>query len=217
MRFRLELDDAEAVPRSVAATQTFPATLGPPQVHKSRADDRFDAAMEAALDLLAGYERDVDETVAALVETLQDKDLAFFRWAKKFSEAQSRLPVALKEELESILSRYDTSSFDIVPDVVCSDFPAEDLSNCIKRHIEATRLNDRPALEAALEPLRSVSDQHRNGKFDKRVIQQLLESYLDVEEIFQANDFGLTQQDIIYSLRQVRSVFHEAKIGQFVS
>ena len=198
------MDDRNAISRAAVSEETFPDELGPPQVVSDRVDDRFALAHEAAAELLAGYERDVSDTVAELLSCLDTGDLAFLSWSKRFSVAQSRMPDRLKQALETIMRRHDNSVFDIVPDVACAEFPASDLLRCMKQHLDVEPSAERQALEATLEPLLSLAREHQGGDYVRRITQQLLEQYLSVEERFQPASSVATERDIIYGLRQVR-------------
>ena len=200
----MELDDPNAVSTVAVSEEKFPEELGPPQVISERVDDRFALAHEAAADLLAGYERDVPATVAELLSCLDTEDLAFFSWSRRFSVAQSRMPDRLRRALETVMQRHDNSTFDIVPDVAGTEFPASDLLRCMKQHMDLEPSAERLALEATLEPLLSLAREHEGGDYIRRITQKLLEQYLFVEEKFQPQSLATTERDIIYGLRQVR-------------
>lgn len=201
---RLELDDPESVLRAVPSQETFPDSMGPPQVATERVNDRFSRALEAAEDILSGFERDVDQTVSELLLCLDDNDLASLRWSEQYFIAQNHLPNEIKDRLESIMSSYDNSTFDIVPEVTCSEFPSKELLHCMESFLEDQIEEDQAILEATLHPLMELVKEHEGGKegFARKITKQLIERYLTVEELFQPKGDLSTEQDVIYNLRQ---------------
>lgn len=201
---RLELDDPESVLRAVPSQETFPDSMGPPQVATERVNDRFSRALEAAEDILSGFERDVDQTVSELLLCLDDNDLASLRWSEQYFIAQNHLPNETKDRLESIMSSYDNSTFDIVPEVTCSEFPSKELLHCMESFLEDQMEEDQAILEAKLHPLMELVKEHEGGKegFARKIAKELIERYLTIEELFQPKGDLSTEQDVIYNLRQ---------------
>ncbi|GMH43409.1 hypothetical protein BSKO_11331 [Bryopsis sp. KO-2023] len=204
---KLELDDLGSVTRAVPSDEKLPE-LGPPEVHGDRVDHMFKQSLEAAYDILNGYDVDVEKIVDIMLVCLDDPELASLRWKEQFSVAYPRLPAQLIDELEGIIREYESRLLSpaewntIEPSTV--DFPAEKLTNAMIAWLKTCGADDKTSLEATLDPLRKLALEHSGGKegFAKRTAKDLLERFLHVEERFQTRAGMTTEQEIVYSLRQ---------------
>ena len=70
----LALDDPNAVKRAEPCTAPLPE-LGPPRLLADNASSRFDESLKAAMNILSGYEGNVDKAVSSLFTAVDDPDL----------------------------------------------------------------------------------------------------------------------------------------------
>ena len=75
--------------------------------------------------------------------------------------------------------------------------------------VQEARPGDKAALNAQCEPLLTVAEAHADGKesFARSIATELFSDFLSVEERFAANKEA-TEQEVIDSLRQVRTQLH---------
>ncbi|KAL6777494.1 BCC3 [Auxenochlorella protothecoides x Auxenochlorella symbiontica] len=100
---RLTLDDPGAVRRAVPCALPFPE-LGPPSPDYDGLVARCAAALEAAENVLAGYDADVPAVVSALLAALDDPALALVQWEAAYGVVAPRLPAPLAARLDALLA-----------------------------------------------------------------------------------------------------------------
>lgn len=81
--------------------------------------------------------------------------------------------------------------------------------------MQEARPGDKAALNAQCEPLLTVAEAHADGKesFARSIATELFSDFLSVEERFAANKEA-TEQEVIDSLRQVRTGLRAPSFGQ---
>lgn len=98
---RLDLDNPSAVRRAEPFTGGWPE-LRPPVITAHGIGTRFRDAFEAAQNVLAGYQNNLDSVVADLLATLDDPALGLVQWNEVYGVVSSRLPAGLASQLENI-------------------------------------------------------------------------------------------------------------------
>eukprot|EP00899_Mesostigma_viride_P017896 jgi/Mesvir1/26107/Mv06825-RA.1 len=102
---RLELDDAAGQVAVKDNEKPFPE-LGPPTVAAAKVHLRCSAAIDAARNVLCGYDNDVSLVVANLLECCKDPQLPLLQWHELTGVLASRLPSCLMAELDDIVDMY---------------------------------------------------------------------------------------------------------------
>ncbi|KAL2894342.1 Acetyl-CoA carboxylase 1 [Bienertia sinuspersici] len=189
----LELDDPSAVRKAEPFRGSFPV-LGSPTAISGKVHQRCAASLNAAQMILAGYEFNIDEVVQSLLICLDSPELPFLQWQECLSVLATRLPKALRNDLESKCREFDgiTNSPNI-------EFPAKVLKGVLEGHLNSCADKERGAQERLIEPLLSLVKSYEGGREShaRVIVQSLFEEYLSVEELFSDN----IQADVIERLR----------------
>ena len=200
----LDLDDPSSVKKAQPFTGAFPE-LGPPRVVRNTVNSLFCEAMEAAKQVLSGYERPAEAIVAELSQAVESPDLARSEWSEALAVIATRIPAPLAREMEAVVSRYtqDLGAWKATGTVVSGvdppRFPSAPLLDAISASVEATPATERAALEATVEGLRSIARAHSRGSqaHTRRIARDFLNVFLDVEEVFE----GRSLTDAVDALR----------------
>jgi len=207
---RIKLDDESSIKIAKLFEGTFPA-MGPPIVTGSSIDQRYNNALENLLLIEAGYEHPVEENISKLLSAIDDPELALRQWQQAMSAIRARLPQGLTKSLDQIISKYENnlmkgfasgpaSTFSMRSSSRSLLFPSDTVLETIDEYIETAPKSEQGQLQATLEPVISVAYIHQGGReaHASRVVRQLLEKFLAVEEVFNTD----TQlSDIIEELR----------------
>ncbi|GAB2219638.1 hypothetical protein Droror1_Dr00007275 [Drosera rotundifolia] len=190
---RLDLDDPSAVRKAEPFRGRFPV-LGPPTAISGKVHQKCAASLNAARMILAGYEHNIDEVVQNLLICLDSPELPFLQWQECLSVLATRLPKALRTELES---KY--KEFEGIPASQNIEFPAKVLCNILEAHLFSCPEKEKGAQERLIEPLLSLVKSYEGGREShaRVIVQSLFDGYLSVEELFSDN----IQADVIERLR----------------
>ncbi|MCO5565015.1 hypothetical protein L7F22_018685 [Adiantum nelumboides] len=191
----LDLDDPSAVRKAVPYEGGFPP-LGSPTPMAGKVHQRCAASIQAAENVLAGYDHDVDEVVRTLLSCLDDPQLPQFQWQECMSVLATRLPKDLKAQLDMKFKEYESSFAFGLGGV---EFPAKSLRAILEAYVLSTPEKDKSAIERLLEPLISLAKSYEGGREGHacNIVQSLFKSYLDVEELFNETP----EADVIEGLR----------------
>lgn len=230
---KLDLDDPAAVRRAEPFVGTWPE-LGPPVIQSEGVGHKFHAAHEAAVNVMAGYQNNVDKVMKNLLAALDDPALGLVQWNEAYGVVASRLPADLAARLETLAddcawkleqaravvtkagSAAAAAGTSVIPTTATSNTAAEtgilasvcsrQLLNEMSTALDLAAPEERSALAALLEPLQEVARAHAGGKeeYARRVATGLLQKFLEVEEKFECGG-KITEQEVIDSLRQVHS------------
>ena len=200
----LDLDDPSSVKKAQPFTGAFPE-LGPPRVVRNTVSSLFCEAMEAAKQVLSGYERPAEAIFAELSQAVESPDLARSEWSEALAVIATRIPASLAREMEAVLSRYTRElgawkgSGAAGSGVDPPRFPSAPLLDAISACVEAAPAAERAALEATVEGLRSIARAHSRGSraHTRHIAQEFLNVFLDVEEVFE----GRSLADAVEELR----------------
>ncbi|KAH7276946.1 hypothetical protein KP509_39G027900 [Ceratopteris richardii] len=192
----LDLDDPSAVRKAVPYEGGFPP-LGPPTPIAGKVHQRCAASIQAAQNVLAGYDHDIDEVVETLLSCLDDPQLPLLQWQECMSVLATRLPKDLKAQLDMKFKEYE-SSFSVTLGSV--EFPAKSFRTILEAYISSVSEKDKSTIERLLEPLLSLAKSYEGGREGHacNIVQSLFKSYLDVEELFNETP----EADVIEGLRQ---------------
>jgi acetyl-CoA carboxylase/biotin carboxylase 1 len=207
---RIKLDDESSIKIAKVFTGQFPS-MGPPMIVGKSSDQKYNDALQSLLLVLAGYEHAVEENISKLLGAIDDPELALKQWQQAISAIEARMPSQLLKSMSEIIKTYET----LVMEGVGSDpastfsarstprslpFPSDAILNEIDEFIEKLPQAEQMQLQITLEPIISVAYIHQGGReaHASRIVRQLLDKFLNVEEIFNT-DANLS--DIIEDLR----------------
>ncbi|CAM6103862.1 unnamed protein product [Calypogeia fissa] len=190
----LELDDPSAVKRAEPFEGSFPP-LGPPTAAAAKVHQRCAASINAAKNVLAGYEHDIEQVVQTLLSCLDDPLLPLLQWQEWMAVLGTRLPKELKIKLDTAFRDYEAS----FNEKRVVEFPAKALRAELEASVEECSDKDRGAQERLLEPLLTLVKSYEGGRESHAcsIVQSLFEAYLSVEELFSQD----LQVDVIENLR----------------
>ncbi|XP_024374276.1 acetyl-CoA carboxylase 1 [Physcomitrium patens] len=192
----LDLDDPSAVRKALPFEGNFPP-LGFPTAVGAKVHQRCADSLNAARNILAGYEHDLDEVVKNLLSCLDDPQLPMLQWQECMAVLATRIPKDLKAQLDAEFREYEIS---FQQGGVGPDFPAKALTGLIEAFVDNTPDKDRVTLERLVEPLLLLARSYEGGREGHAcsIVQTLFNVYLSVEEVFNEN----AQADVIEGLRQ---------------
>ncbi|KAG0579665.1 hypothetical protein KC19_4G115000 [Ceratodon purpureus] len=192
----LDLDDPSAVRKALPFEGSFPP-LGLPTAVAAKVHQRCADSLNAARNILAGYEHDLDEVVKTLLSCLDDPQLPLLQWQECMAVLATRLPKELKAQLDAEFREYEAS---FQQNGEKSDFPAKALTGIVEACLANSPEKDRVTLERLVEPLLFLARSYLGGREGHAcsIVQNLFNGYLLVEELFNEN----AQADVIEGLRQ---------------
>ena len=207
---RIKLDDESSIKIAELFKGKFPS-MGPPMIVGSSTDQKYNDSLQSLLLILAGYKHSVEENISKLLSAIDDPELALRQWQQAISAIKARMPPVLAKKMDGIIATYEKS----LTDGVASDpaaafsmrltprslpFPSDAVLNLVDDFIENAPQADQMQLQITLEPIISVAYIHQGGReaHASRIVRQLLDKFLLVEEIFNT-DAQLS--DIIEDLR----------------
>jgi acetyl-CoA carboxylase/biotin carboxylase 1 len=205
---RLKLDDLSRVKQSILFDSQFP-NFGLPQVLGDKSHQKYKEVRGNVESVLEGYEYmnlDMNALVKKLADSLRDCGLPFDLVIEELSPLAGRIPSKLDqsmhEELENARAVGVTVDGVEGGEVVVGAFPGDDLLDLIKETratLNGEELNQFNERIANIESLiANFSGEGGQKQFERKVLVQLLNKYLEIEEQFTKKRY----EDVLLGLRE---------------
>ncbi|KAJ3415849.1 acetyl-coenzyme-A carboxylase [Chytridiales sp. JEL 0842] len=190
---RLKLDDPSRVKHARVFDGMFPA-FGLPQILGEKSNQKYHDAHTHVLNVLQGFDSEIDTPtlIRRLAESLRDPELPFDLFLAELSPLAGRIPAKLDQDLHETIEACKASG--------SQTFPAEALHALIDKTRVSLKPDELAQFEdrvASLEKLVAKFTAGCSSSFERHVLAELLEKYLEVEELFT----GKRYEDVLLSLR----------------
>jgi acetyl-CoA carboxylase/biotin carboxylase 1 len=206
----LKLDDPTRVKQSVLFDSQFP-NFGLPQVLGDKSHQKYKEVRGNVESVLDGYEHmnlDMNALVKKLADSLRDSGLPFDLVMEELSPLTGRIPSKLDQSLHEELDKARAAGGVAANDEEGGDtfevtgvFPGDILLKLIKESRallsgdELKQFNERIANIESL--ISNFSGEEGQKQFERSVLVQLLNKYLDIEEQFNQKRY----EDVLLGLR----------------